>query len=66
MQRIAFGQITLDAAPKGREHDLPVIASVSVAAKFAPKHICSSEGTYPQLSQGERVLVTIADQDGQV
>lgn len=65
MQRVAFGQISLTAAPP-RERDLPVISNISVAAKFGPEDIVSSEGTWPQLDLGERVLVTVADEDGQI
>jgi hypothetical protein len=64
MQRVAFGQVPLDAAPKRRERDTPVIASIGISGTFAPEHICSDEGTYPVLDQSEHVLVMIQDADG--
>jgi hypothetical protein len=64
MERVSFGQITFDAAPKPRDNDLPLVAAVSVSAKFGPEHIVSDEGTYPQLSHGEVCLVFVQDADG--
>ena len=66
MQRVAYGQVSLDAAPRGRAHDLPAIANVAISGKFNPEQIVSDEGTYPQLEQGEVVLVIVQDADGTV
>lgn len=62
MQRVAPGQLSFDAAPKGRKR--PDIASVSLSGRFGSGAIVSDDGGFPQLSHGEVMLVIVQDADG--
>lgn len=73
MQRVAFGQLSFDAAPgrQRREGDL-LTSNISVSGKFesegfnALQAAMNPDAEAVQLSHGETVLVTVADADGEV
>jgi len=65
VQRVAAGQLSLEAAPRGKRKDLPPLtATVSVSGKFVD--LADADGTVPELDHGEVVLVTVSDIDGQL
>jgi hypothetical protein len=73
MQRIAFGQLSFDAAPGRERREGDVLTSnISVSGRFEDEgHNALMAAMNPdaeavQLSHGEAVLVTVADADGTV
>jgi hypothetical protein len=67
MQRVALGQLSLDAAPKGAQRGMVLTANISVKGKLLNAPLPEySESEIPELSHGEMVVVTVADMDGEI
>lgn len=71
MQRVALGQISLDAAPE-RARPAIVLSNLSVSGKFENEGLLllkasmHPEEETPQLAHGETVIVTLSDENGEV
>ena len=60
MRRVAPGQLSFDAAPKGRR--AADTAAISLSGTFSAEAITNDAGEVPQLGHGETVLVRLVEE----
>lgn len=60
MKRVAHGQLSFDAAPKAGKRSVDT-ASIKLSGTFAHAAIVDDNAEFPQLGQGEEVIVQVVE-----
>lgn len=60
MKRVAPGQLSFAAAPKGGRRQVE-LASLKLSGAFPARALVDDEGAFPQLDHGEQVIVKVVE-----